>query len=204
MTTKTPPLTLVEAELIAGSPATSWMGRCAQISSLLADAYRGEAVYGHWTGPVADASPFAYASRTGFAQHGWIEMPDGSVVDPTRFAFEMVAPYIYIGESDHYDRGGNVFRMAQLGEPPEAKPDGHGPVTLEVSPEAADLIFAITGWRDLTALSLTQVRWLAHISPTVYGLDLAREVFEAIDATVGRVWVPIDNWRWVMGEDDEG
>lgn len=204
MTTKTAPLTLVEAELIVGSPATEWEGRCAEISSALADAYRGEAVYGHWVGPVVDGSPFAYAQSTGFAQHGWIEMPDGSIVDPTRFAFEAAEPYIYIGENDHYDRGGNAFRMAEVGEPPEAEDDGQPPVAFEVSPEAASVIFAIAGWRHPEhGLLFTQVKWLAHISPLVYGLDLAAEIFEAIDETIGRVWVPIDNWHWVMGEDDE-
>ena len=197
----TPPLTLTDAELIVGSPATSWMGRCTEISDKLADAYRGEAVYGHWVGPVDDASPFAYAQSTGFAQHGWIEMPDGSVVDPTRFAFEMVAPYIYVGASDYYDRGGNAMLARLNGLPPEDPDDGnYCPLTLPSA--AAHVVFAMTGWSDPAALAWIQVHWLAHVSPQVYG-EHAKEIFSAIRDAGEAAMIPFDNWRWVMGDDDE-
>lgn len=202
MTTKTPPLTLAEAELIVGSPATSWIGRCSEISDKLADAYRGEAVYGHWLGPVDETSPFAYARSTGFAQHGWIEIPDGSVVDPTRFGFEMVTPYIYVGPSDHYDRGGNAMLARLNGLPPEDPDDGKPPVSLPLPSAAAHVVFAMTGWKDPADLAWIQVHWLAHVSPEVYG-EHAEDIFRAIRDAGEVAMIPIDNWRWVMGDEGE-
>ena len=37
--------------------------------------------------------------------HTWIEKLDGTVVDPTRWVFEGVWPYIYEGPRDWYDKG---------------------------------------------------------------------------------------------------
>ena len=124
-------------------------------------------------------------------------------MDPTRFAFEMVAPYIYTGENDHYDRGGNVLRASMIGEPPDDPDDGSPPLPLAVPEETAALIFAMTGWHDLSGLASIQVWWLAHVSPEVYGEEHAAAIFSAIAAAGAKAHVPIDNWIWVMGDDDE-
>ena len=36
--------------------------------------------------------------------HVWIERPDGTIVDPTRWVFEGVWPYVYEGPADLYGR----------------------------------------------------------------------------------------------------
>ncbi len=194
----TPPLTLTEAELIVGEPAADWEARCFEIATKLEDAYRGSAVYGHWLGPVAPESIFGYRSIVGFVQHGWIEMSDGSVVDPTRWCFEAVDPYIYVGPNDHYDRGGNALRMQMAGAAP--RPVDAPGTKLAVSPETGTMLFAMTGWRDLDNLSDEQMHWLAHMSPEVYGFEHARTVFQALADAGHEARIPIDNWRWAMEE----
>lgn len=194
----TPSLTLAEAELIVGHPAIEWGGRCYEMASKLEDAYRGAAVYGHWLGPVSRGSIFSYRAVTGFVQHGWIEMPDGGVVDPTRWAFEAVDPYIYVGPNDHYDRGGNALRMRMAGPAPPATTEPG--TVLTVPPETATLLFAMTGWRDLDNLSDDQLRWLAHMSPEVYGFEHARTILQALADAGQKARIPIDNWRWAMEE----
>jgi hypothetical protein len=68
---------------------------------------RGEVVVGVWTGPVAPDVP-----RTPLPDgvlHQWIVRPNGIVVDPTRWCFEGVAPYVYVGQADHYQEWADPF-----------------------------------------------------------------------------------------------
>lgn len=91
-----------ECARVLGEPAEKWAGRCYEIAHLFVDAGLvpgGVAVYGHWTGPIHPASRFAGRRTLGFTQHGWVWVEDeGVVVDPTRWAFEMRTPYVYVGE----------------------------------------------------------------------------------------------------------
>jgi hypothetical protein len=98
--------TLAECEKVLGEKAEKWVARCYEISCRIVAAglVDGVAVYGHWTGDVASGSYFATRSaRLPFVNHGWILLKDGRVLDPTRWVFENVAPYLYIGEEpDHW------------------------------------------------------------------------------------------------------
>jgi hypothetical protein len=89
--------------------AIEWAGRCYELAQagIKAGLVYGKARYGHWVGPVAEDSMF---HGKPVIHHGWVELPDGSVVDPTRWEFEGKLPYIYHGPSDHYDVGGNLLR----------------------------------------------------------------------------------------------
>lgn len=98
--------TLAECEKALGEKAETWVARCYEISYRIVAAglVDGEAVYGHWLGDVAPRSHFAdRGHRLAFIPHGWILLKDGRVLDPTRWVFEDVAPYLYIGEEpDHW------------------------------------------------------------------------------------------------------
>jgi hypothetical protein len=87
-------------------PVKEWPGKCYQVASALVEAgvVDGEAVYGHWTGPINPTSPvFGDRADLGFTHHGWIVMEDGTVVDPTRWVFENAKPYIFIGKPPEDD-----------------------------------------------------------------------------------------------------
>jgi hypothetical protein len=92
--------TLAECEKALGEKAEAWVARCYEISCaiVVAGLVDGEAVYGHWLGDVAPGSHFADRGRLAFIQHGWILLKDGRVLDPTRWVFENVTPYLYVGE----------------------------------------------------------------------------------------------------------
>lgn len=88
--------TLEECEKVCG-PARCWKGRCHEISVWINTAlalgwferygvYSGEVKKGYYT-----------PGRIGY-QHGWLELPDGRVFDPTRWVFEAVKPYLYVSE----------------------------------------------------------------------------------------------------------
>jgi hypothetical protein len=100
--------TLQACEKALGAPASAWVARCYEIACAIVKAKLvpgGEAVYGHWLGPIARTSHFASRASMGFTPHGWIYVQDeGLVIDPTRWAFEAVTPYLYSGrEPDAWD-----------------------------------------------------------------------------------------------------
>jgi hypothetical protein len=118
--------TLAECEKAIGSKAEQWVARCYEISCAIvaASLVDGEAVYGHWIGDIASGSHFANrGQRLPFVQHGWILLKDGRVLDPTRWVFEDVAPYLYVGvEPDHW----SVTPCANCGLlKEEHRDDGH-------------------------------------------------------------------------------
>jgi hypothetical protein len=93
--------TLHEAVIALGSPPETWVGNCYAIAYQLVEAglVEGRAVYGHYLGPIAKDSFFSEKGlAVGFVPHGWVLMGDGRVLDPTRWVFENVEPYIYVGE----------------------------------------------------------------------------------------------------------
>lgn len=67
----------------------------------------GKRCGGVWTGPVKKAWGLPSTNWRCDALkrpiHVWIETPKGLVIDPTRWVFEGVWPYLYRGPRDHYD-----------------------------------------------------------------------------------------------------
>jgi hypothetical protein len=82
-------------------PLARWAGNCYGIALAMVEAglvpSGSRAVYGHWLGPIDDRSTFASRQGLGLTGHGWVETPGGQVLDPTRWAFENVDPYLYVG-----------------------------------------------------------------------------------------------------------
>jgi len=96
--------TLEVCEKALGEPAKKWEARCYEIAYKIVKAGlinvhgdHGEAVYGHWRGPIHPRSCFAKKCAVGFVQHGWIWIAsEGLVVDPTRWVFEAKTPYLFV------------------------------------------------------------------------------------------------------------
>lgn len=88
--------------------AVAYAGRCDDaVETMLANNLTaGVRRDGVWTGP---AKNWGWRERRwlrdakGRPIHVWIERPDGTVVDPTRWTFEGVWPYVYVGPKDLYD-----------------------------------------------------------------------------------------------------
>jgi len=197
--------TLKQAEKALGEPASAWKARCFEIASRIVAAglVEGVAVYGHWRGPVAKGTTFA-GRGTGFVQHGWVLLPDGKVLDPTRWCFEGGEPYLYIGPSDHYDEGGNNFREDTDPYPPEY--DSFEPqldFTQKILPSDAwnfvEKILRLDhipeDWEPGT-VTIDQARWLAKRSPKTLGPHVLA-IYRALFALNMGALVPLDNRRMV-------
>ncbi len=113
---RVPGLARFEAEL---GPAAGWAGRCYAVSAAAVDRglVSGVAVYGHFLGKISPRSYFASRRGWPFVRHGWVRLPDGRVLDLTRWTFTGRAPYVYAGRNrGEYDEGGNECR-ARLSKP---------------------------------------------------------------------------------------
>jgi len=188
-------------------PVEGWPGHCYQVASQVFRSEllpaRSQLSYGIWHGPIAEGNIF---TGRPFSNHGWIDLPDGRVYDPTRWVFESAAPYIYVGRSDHYDFGGNALRQALFRQglkPPVAKPDDpRKPLKV-----AHDLRKVLNDVLQLPAshpasYTVDQVHWLAHIDPVqVAHLKAgARRLYQAIvDAGHGAL-IPMDNRNRFLGD----
>lgn len=95
-------LTVADCVQAIGESAHAWKGRCHEIAARIhaAGLVAGRVVYGHWRGPISPRSHFASYRSLPFVHHGWIvtDEDSGTVFDPTRWVFEAVRPYLFVGE----------------------------------------------------------------------------------------------------------
>ena len=196
-----------------GMKAARWDGRCHEVSCkmLKARLVPGEERYGHYYGPVSEDHP---SHGRPFQRHGWIETPNGLVVDPTRWVFECTRPYIFHGPGDdEYDAGGQAVIEGRT-SPYPAHPNASADVSVnltEAQREARRKIFQleISGPPQAHLASLTggqvkdfggdQLFWLANLPLSLLG-EHARAIYEAIVEAGQKAYIPIDNWRLAMDQ----
>ena len=93
-------------------PLTEWPGNCHGVAEAILRKMPIEGmrlVRGHYHGYVAPDAVY----RGGVQQHSWLELADGRILDPTRWAMESPSrPGIYLGANDHYDEAGIELREA--------------------------------------------------------------------------------------------
>lgn len=209
-TVKVPSLAAAEKKL---GPARSWSGRCYEMACKLVESglVEGVAVYGHWRGPVAPGSYFGDRHHLPFVQHGWVLLPDGSVVDPTRWSFDGSKPYIFHGPcGPEYDEGGNQFRRETLQPPPEF--DVYEKLIRlppRVLPSSAwnhiekllQLDYGFTE-QEPGVLCMSQFLWVCNLPFNMLGKH-AKHVYDSADRVGLRGLVPIDNWMKAQRESKE-
>lgn len=183
-TQKLPPYQLV-AKLFAGN--------CHSVSLELVKLMGPTArvVRGHWHGPSAN--------RPGFPiqQHSWVECGE-FYIDPTRFVFEGVEPYIYVAlktDCPHYDPGSIRVReeikevtgrtkMPAREDTPTTEPSG---LSVEAR-MALTMAFAVT--RDWRSWTYAERMFIANTDPARLEPH-AKEIFAAI-RKVDRAAIPYD------------
>jgi len=98
----TPDLLAAEIDL----PIADWPGNCHAVASAVlerAPVAGMRLVRGHFHGFVSRRSVYSGSP----CQHSWLELEDGRILDPTRWAMERPdSPEIYCGENDAYDEAG--------------------------------------------------------------------------------------------------
>jgi hypothetical protein len=196
---KTPGVRAVENKI--GIMAPDWEGRCHQVASMIVDkfpdVFNGAKLrYGLWTGPIAPGSCF---EGRPFTHHGWIEMPDGSIVDPTRWVFEGRKPYIYAGTLDErlYDTASDKFRTTLMRPCPKRK-NGNKLFGKPLTKELVMPLSRIAGFVLDKTITVNQAFWIANLPMSVLG-HFAKPVYEWLIASGSRAMIPIDNRRYILG-----
>lgn len=197
-------LTVAQLEELIGMPAEQWHGLCFEIASaaakLIGDG--SVAVYGHYLGEIDPEGFWGPRSELPFVHHGWVRLADGRVLDPTRWSFENVEPYIFRSADAHhpeYDEGGNEWRRAMM-RPAPARQPGAKTARLQADAETLSMLTSWLGrtevkvgdgWADLT---IDQIFWLANAPYDLFG-PYVFQVYEAICLAYSPEAIPIDNRR---------
>lgn len=191
-------LTIQKIEKVLGIKAERWKGKCHLIATQLVEKglIKGRAVYGHWLGPISRKSFFKTRRSLPFIHHGWIVTKDGKIIDPTRWVFEAVKPYIYFGKNDYYDEGGDKFRKAMERPCPAYNKKSKHLSFFIKDTEASNYVLEIL---DTTAdkVTLDHAAWLGNLSIITLG-KFAKDVYQWLNSIGLKAIVPIDNWNLVM------
>jgi len=203
MEPKVESLTIAQVEKAIGSPAESWKGNCFAIASEIVKAglVKGVAVYGHFRGDVDPQSYFGVRSGMGFIQHGWVQLDDGRIFDPTRWAFENREPYLYVHPlTSDYDEGGNEINSRLRGGPPEYDPT-EGTVSMsarDLPSEPYTLVEKLlkieVSEQKPGTFTKKQVFWLANAHYDSLKPH-AQTIYLAIEKKGMSGFIPIDNRR---------
>lgn len=207
------PLDAEQCEKVIGVPLDRWPGQCTLVAHLFLTrklAPKGMVeVYGMWHGVIAQGSPFAGRPM---ARHGWLRTPVTSgqdrsavvVIDPTRWVFEGVKPYVYQGvEGAEYDEGMMALRSLGRGPPPSpviaAGEKTTSLTVLETGTRKAKaaLKWVRTFFPEAPVFNQMQLGWLANMPPSEMGEhgDHAAVIYQAMDQAGRKTLVPIDWWR---------
>lgn len=184
-------------------PVEQWPGNCYGVAGAIhkAGLVRGRLCYGMYFGYIDPESCFGPRA---FTHHGWIERKS-TLYDPTRWVFDGVDPYIYVGPKDdeNYDFGSNRLRKMRM----QPCPEFDSSRTPFIAPEALwPFIEGTIGdlYQGKGVLGVQQVMWFANMPLDMLG-DMAKPVFEWIAAPkeeggVGLPgFIPQDNREFVLG-----
>ena len=182
-----------------GWPVLRWPSNCYAVAVAIQEAglVRGSTRYGLYHGHIDPMSIFG--SRT-FTHHGWIERRQ-TIYDPTRWVFENVAPYIYVGPKDDkdYDFGGNYIRKLYARPCPAYIKKKSYVAPVELRP-FIKLWMGKMYYGD-GMIGGAQTIWLANLPLNILG-DRARPLYEWIcdkDNGVGLPgFIPMDNRNLIM------
>ena len=186
-----------EVAAIIETPISKWKGNCHGIAHHMLEAGLvpdGKLQYGLWWGETAPGS--AFEGRP-FTHHGWIKLPDGTIVDPTRWVFEGTEPYIFVGKNaGEYDFGSNKLRE-QLKTPPPTYQPGHD-ITHVLCTDTQGFIQTLLGNKD-GHIGLAQAFWLANLPLGTLDDRMTKELYEALVRGDMGALIPFDNRTEVLG-----
>lgn len=177
-------------------PVDKWPGNCHAIAIAMVKrgVVKGKAIYGHYHGYIDADSIFGPRP---FTHHGWVVTPD-KIIDPTRWVFEGIDPYIYEGpkDDDAYDPGGNrVRKMFMRPAPPFVRTQN----VYEIPPHIAPLVQTLLDYYD-TTICAQQAGWIASLPLDMLG-EQVEEVYRwIIDDVKTPGFIPVDNRNAILGE----
>lgn len=178
-----------------GVPLEKWPGNCYMIACQIQKHYfpEGRPVYGHYYGEVSPACELFYGRP--LIPHGWVALPDGTLIDPTHWVFLAAAPAIRSVTGDEvqeYDEGGNRYRRMTRKAPPAwtAEDRQYAWPTDEVLVRDFRLLFGDKA--HSTGLTQAQLFWLANLDIETLGASI-QQAYDYLSAQGVVSFVPIDN-----------
>lgn len=204
-------LTIEAIEAAIGLPATQWHGRCYELAWLVADEHKlikGHAVYGAWIGRVSKRGYWKLRAHFAFIRHGWVLLPGGHILDPTRWSFENKKPYVWLGENDgSYDPCNDHARQAQYANKEcPAEYDHKQFFELPLSHGARLFLFKYSDEvlprplkKEPLCLNFSQLMWVANM-PMVDLRPYTAEVYQAIIDAGQQATIPYDNREMILGQ----
>lgn len=181
-----------------GIPLNEWEGNCYGIACqmLVHDVLEGRPCYGHYHGEIAPNTLF---SDRPIVQHGWIETKDGYIVDPTRWVFENVSPYIFTKKKSlakEYDEGGQ--RLLKLTMLPIPDHDSSKTVCSIDDEKMAFLISSMLKRKNIqNNLTMMECHWLGKQPLDILG-DNAKNLYQFMINKNQSAWIPLDNKLKIM------
>jgi len=197
-----PPINVI-AKFIGVPDLMDWKGNCYGIASKIVNDEviddNCRAIYGHYLGPISRTSMFKDRIGMPFVPHGWIELSNGDIIDPTRWVFEDEKPYIAKIDKDdvaeEYDEGGNGWRANWQDPAPQYdKTERCFPIVLKDEACSEYLMDLLIDERkeNIKEVSLGQMFWIANLSLLTLGL-FAKDIFTWIDNMGLKALIPMDN-----------
>lgn len=188
-------------------PVSQWAGQCYAVSVALLDfgIIKGYARYGSYTGYIDPESMFyGDCHNDGVSRHGWIELEDGTIVDPTRWVFEHKDPYIYVGKNDCYEPDpATCYDEYRQHEKPPAYKESSKNITMSLSDGAREMMHRVLREkREGVSFTPDQLMWCCKANPLEYGVYRG-EIYHALKAVGYRPHILEVNWEKVMEYDDE-
>lgn len=182
-----------EAGDLIGVPVNQWEGNCHGIAMAIVESgmIDGKVERGYWKGLVSKKSIF-YGKP--LIPHSWIRMSNGQIADPTRWCFECVEPYIFVGGDECYDAGGNQFRKANLKPCPAFNFD-HKDSKIKFPTSCNKFVMDLCG--SPKYITINQAFWLAN-APLDILKPYAKAIYTAFDKCKQGCLIPIDNYNIVM------
>ena len=173
-------------ERAIGIDSSEWPGKCHAIAILCVKKglvpKGSKAVYGLWHGEIADDSLFAGRP---FTHHGWVQLPDGRIYDPTRFAFLGCGPAVWVGQNKgEYDAGGNAYR--KVNEKPRPPQKGK---QLKVTKEQRKVLRRFV---NDDKVYISDCFWLANLSLDTLD-ESAVDVYSVLEELGCSGFIPVDN-----------
>lgn len=185
-------------------PIGEWPGNCHAVASAIlerAPIQGMRLVRGHFHGFVSRKSVYS----GGPCQHSWLELEDGRILDPTRWAMEHPDhPEIYCGENDVYDEAGleigarmpPVFPGQAVGF--EASLARAGDEALERIAKAMGCVAPSDLAPEGRELRLFADRIQLRLKSPPEQMSAPQDLFQALEAAGLKALIKIDIWKKVM------
>jgi hypothetical protein len=182
-------------------PLADWPGNCHGVAEAVlkrAPVSGMRLVRGHYHGDISRKSIYREAP---FGQHSWLELEDGRILDPTRWAMERPeSPEIYLGLSDVYDEAGLEASAIRPPLFPGTK-SGEQIVLEKLVPEKLGLIAAAMKMEtpsDERTIHRVADRLCYLLKSPPEQLDDASGLYKTLAKAGLKAMIKIDIWNKVM------